>query len=74
MNVLIHESVHMGRHTTDEALTEACARIALPAELHRLYKLPYRSVELSRLTLAATWFRRSQDAAYRGGKCPVDAR
>jgi hypothetical protein len=74
VNVLIHESVHMARYTTDEALTEACARIALPAELHRLYKLPYRSAELSRLTLAATWFRRSQDAVYRGGTCPANAR
>ena len=69
VNVLIHESVHLGRFTADEALTEACARSGLPAELHRLYGLAYRSPELTRLTFAATWFRRTQGAAYQGGTC-----
>lgn len=71
VNVLVHESVHMARVTADEALTEACARLALPVELHRLYGLAYRSAELSRLTLAATWFRRTQGPAYQGGTCPA---
>ncbi len=69
VNVLIHESVHLGRFTADEALTEACARSGLPAELHRLYGLAYHSPELTRLTLAATWFRRTQAVAYQGGTC-----
>jgi hypothetical protein len=69
VNVLVHESVHMGRFTTDEALTEACARTGLPGELHRLFGVAYRSAELSRLTLAATWFRRTQGPAYQGGTC-----
>ncbi len=69
VDVLIHESVHMGRFTADEALTEACARSGLPVELHRLYGLAYRSPELTRLTSAATWFRRTQGPAYQGGTC-----
>lgn len=69
VNVLIHESVHLGRFTTDDALAEACARRGLPGELHRLTNLAYRSAELSRLTQAATWFRRTQGAAYQGGLC-----
>jgi hypothetical protein len=69
VNVLIHESVHLGRFTTDEALAEACARRGLPGELHRLSNLAYRSAELSRLTQAATWFRRTQATAYQGGLC-----
>lgn len=73
VDVLIHESVHMGRFTTDEALTEACARAGLPVELHRLYGLAYRSAELGRLTSAATWFRRTQGARYQGDACPVTA-
>jgi hypothetical protein len=69
VNVLVHESVHMGRFSTDEALTEACARTGLPGELHRIFGVAYRSAELSRLTLAATWFRRTQGPAYQGGTC-----
>ena len=69
VDVLIHESIHMGRFTTDEALAEACARVALPVELHRLYGLAYRSPELTRLPLAATWFRRTQGPAYQRGIC-----
>jgi hypothetical protein len=69
LDVLIHESIHMGRFTTDEALAEACARSGLPVELHRLYGLAYHSSELTRLTLAATWFRRTQGLAYQGGTC-----
>jgi hypothetical protein len=71
VDVLVHESVHMARFTFDEALTEACARAALPLELHRLYGLAYRSPELSRLTLAATLFRRTQGHAYQTGTCPA---
>jgi hypothetical protein len=71
VNVLVHESVHMGRFSTDEALAEACARTGLPGELRRLYKVAFRSAELSRLTLAATWFRRTQGPAYQGGSCPT---
>ncbi len=69
VNVLIHESIHIGRATTDEALTEACARDALPAALHRLYGVAWPSRELTRLSGAATWFRRTQGAAYQGGAC-----
>jgi hypothetical protein len=69
VDVLLHESVHMGRFTPDEALAEACARDGLPGELHRLYGIPYASPEMRRLTLAATWFRRTQPAAYQGGTC-----
>jgi hypothetical protein len=74
VDVLIHESVHLGRYTTDEALTEACARRGLPVELHRLYGLAYHSAELTRLAGAATWFRRTQGPAYQGGTCsPAEA-
>jgi hypothetical protein len=69
VDVLLHESVHMARFTVDEALTEACARVGLPVELHRLYGVAYYSAEMSRLTFGATWFRRTQEAAYRGGTC-----
>ncbi len=71
LNVLIHESVHLGRFSSDEKLTEACARIALPIELHRIYRVAYRSTEMGRLTSAATWFRRTQPPDYRGGTCPA---
>jgi hypothetical protein len=69
VDVLVHESVHLGRHTVDEALTEACARVGLPLELHRLYRVAYRSAEMNRLTFAAAWARRTQEAAYQGGTC-----
>ena len=68
-DVLVHESVHMGRFTADEALTEACARAGLPAELHRLYGIAYHSVELERLTKAAALVRRTMGPAYQGGVC-----
>ena len=70
VDVLVHESVHMGRFTADEALTEACARAGLPIELHRLYGIAYHSVELGRLTAAAALFRRTMGPAYQGGACP----
>ena len=73
VNVLVHESVHMARFTLDEKLTEACARIGLPIELHRLYRVAYHSAQMSRLTSAATWFRRTQPSAYQGGTCPPPA-
>ena len=73
MNVLVHESVHMARFTLDEKLTEACARTGLPIELHRLYRVAYRSAQMRRLTSAATWFRRTQPPAYQGGTCSVPA-
>jgi len=69
VNVLIHESVHLGRFSSDERLTEACARIALPIELHRIYQVAFRSIEMRRLTSAATWFRRTQPPDYQGGTC-----
>ena len=69
VDVLIHESIHIGRATTDEALTEACARTGLPIALHRIYGLAYRTPELARLSQAATWFRRTQGDAYQGGTC-----
>jgi hypothetical protein len=69
VNVLVHESVHMARFTRDEALTEACARIGLPVELHRLYRVAYYSAEMSRLTSAATRFRSTMGPAYQGGTC-----
>lgn len=69
VNVLLHEGVHMGRSTFDEALAEACARVGLPVELHRLYGMAYHSTEMSRLTFAATLFRRTQEPAYQGGTC-----
>jgi hypothetical protein len=68
-DVLVHESVHMGRFTADEALTEACARAGLPVELHRLYGVAYHSVELERLTKAAALVRRTMGLAYQGGVC-----
>jgi hypothetical protein len=74
VDVLLHENVHLARLTSDERLTEACARIGLPAELHRLYGVGYRSAEMRRLTLAAALFRSTQGAAYRGGTCPVLAK
>jgi hypothetical protein len=71
VDVLLHESTHLGRFTSDEAWAEACARAGLPGELHRLYGVAYHSAEMSALTLAATWFRRTQSASYQGGTCPV---
>ena len=73
VNVLVHETVHLARFTLDEKLTEACARIALPIALHRLYRVAYHSAEMRRLTSAATWFRRTQPAAYQGGTCSAPA-
>jgi hypothetical protein len=69
IDVLLHESLHLERSTSDEALAEACARAELPGELHRLYRLAYHSPELQASTLAATWFRRTQPARYQGGTC-----
>lgn len=69
VDVLLHESVHMGRYTYEEAFAEACARGGLPAELHRLYGLAYHSPEMTRLTLAAGSFRSTMGPAYRGGTC-----
>jgi hypothetical protein len=69
VDVLLHESTHLGRFTSNEALAEACARTELPGELHRLYRLAYHAPELQALTLAATWFRRTQPAGYQGGTC-----
>lgn len=69
VDVLIHESTHLGRFSSDEALAEACARVGLPGELNRLYGIAYHSAEMSALTLAATWFRRTQGATYQGGSC-----
>jgi hypothetical protein len=69
VDVLIHESVHLARSTVDEALTEACARLGLPAELHRLYRVAYDSAEMRRLTSAATFFRRTEAPEYQGGSC-----
>ncbi len=69
VNVLVHESVHMARYTTDEALTEACARAGLPLELHRLYHIAYGSTELRRLTAAAASVRRTMGSTYQNGVC-----
>lgn len=69
VDVLVHESVHMGRRTSDEALTEACARAGLPLELHRLYGIAYGSPELRRLTAAATSFRQTMGSVYQRGVC-----
>jgi hypothetical protein len=74
VNVLLHESVHMARFSFDEKLTEACARIGLPLELHRLYGIPYHSRQMRRLTAAATWFRRTQPPDYQGGTCVAPAK
>jgi hypothetical protein len=71
VNVLLHESVHMARFSFDEKVTEACARIGLPLELHRLYGIRYQSREMRQLTAAATWFRRTQPSDYQGGTCSV---
>jgi hypothetical protein len=73
VDVLIHESVHVARSTVDEALTEACARLGLPAELHRLYRIAYGSAEMRRLTSAATFFRRTAPPEYQGGSCSAPA-
>ena len=73
-DVLLHESAHLGRFTADESLTEACARVALPAELHRLYGIAYHSAEIERLTSSAALFRRTMSAAYQGGECPPSPR
>jgi hypothetical protein len=70
VDVLLHESAHLGRFTTDEAEAESCARAALPLELHRLYGIALRSAEMSRLTAAAAWARQTQDDTYKGGSCP----
>lgn len=70
VDVLIHESTHLGRSTPVESLAEACARVGLPNELHRLYGIAYGSTELKRLTSLATLFRRTMGAAYQGGVCP----
>jgi len=69
VDVLVHESVHLGRFSFDEALVEACAREGLPLALHRLYGIEYGSAEMRRLTFAATVFRRTQGVAYQGGSC-----
>ncbi len=69
VDVLLHESVHLGRFTSDEATVEACARAELPVELHRIYSLAYHASELSALTLAANSFRSTQSASYKGGTC-----
>jgi hypothetical protein len=70
VDVLLHESAHLGRFTTDESVAEACARVGLPNELHRLYGIPLRSAELAQLTSSASVFRQTMDAAYQGGSCP----
>ena len=69
VDVLIHESTHLGKFTYNEALAEACARAGLPAELHRLFQIAYHSPQLTRLTLDAAMFRNTMGAAYRGGTC-----
>jgi hypothetical protein len=69
VDVLLHESTHMGRFTSNEGVAEACARVGLPGELHRLYQVAYHSAEVRRLTSAATLFRSTQAAAYRDGTC-----
>ncbi len=69
VDVLVHESVHMARFTSDEALTEACARVGLPLELHHLYHLAYTSAELRRLTAAAALFRQTMGPEYQRGVC-----
>ena len=69
VNVLIHESVHLARSSPDEQIAEACARVALPRELHRLYRVEYRSAQMRRMTAAAAWFRRTMPPGYQGGIC-----
>jgi hypothetical protein len=69
VDVLVHESTHLGKFTYNEALAEACARAGLPAELHRLFQVAYHSPQLKRLTLDAATFRNTMGAVYRGGTC-----
>jgi hypothetical protein len=69
VDVLVHESTHLGKFTYDEALAEACARAGLPGELHRLFQVAYHSPQMKRLTLDAAAFRNTQGAVYRGGTC-----
>jgi len=69
VNVLIHESEHLAGSSTDEKSAEACARVALPSELHRVYRGGYRSAEMKRLTSAAAWFRGTMPSEYQGGTC-----
>jgi hypothetical protein len=69
VDVLVHESTHLGKFTYNEAVAEACARAGLPAELHRLFQVAYHSPEMQRLTLDAAAFRNTMGAAYRGGTC-----
>jgi hypothetical protein len=69
VDVLVHESTHLGKFTYNEALAEACARAGLPAELHRLFQVAYHSPQMKRLTLDAAGFRNTMGAAYRGGTC-----
>lgn len=71
VDVLVHESIHMARHTADEALTEACARVGLPLELNRLFAIPYRSPEMTRLTADAALIRATMPDEYQGGTCPT---
>ena len=73
VNVLIHESVHLGRFTADESVVEECARIGLPAELHRLYGVQYHAAEMRRLTSASDWLRRTMPAEYLAGTCSPPA-
>jgi len=69
VDVLIHESTHLGKFTYNEALAEGCARAGLPAELHRLFQVAYHSPQMRALTLDAAAFRSTQGAVYRGGTC-----
>jgi hypothetical protein len=73
VDVLVHESTHMARFTYDEALVEACARVGLALELHRLYRIGYASAEMRGLSLAAGSFRQTQGPAYQGGTCSAPA-
>jgi hypothetical protein len=69
VDVLVHESTHLGKFTYNEGLAEACARAELPAELHRLFRVGYHSPQMKRLTLDAAAFRNTMGAAYLGGTC-----
>ena len=71
MNVLIHESEHLAAPSRGESTTEACARIVLPNELHRLYGVEYHSAEMRALTFGAATFRRTMPSEYQGGTCPA---
>ena len=71
VDVLIHEGVHLGRLSVDEKVAEACARIALPSELNRLYGVRYGSAQMRRMVSAAAWFRGAMPLAYQGGTCPA---